>query len=1472
MSIYAGLSLREVYIIHCKEYQIKSNSALLQVLPSFPDDFSSLHFLDISKNFLGPIGIKPLLPVIECCTSLSALDFSSQQLHKESIELICAILRTHPSVARINLSGNPLNITAGVVLLDFCRLNQNIEEVLLYNTQIRGTMFSTIQEQTRINREKKKALKEPKSSFHAVVKNSMVSPVGHQMAHPQQEHKDLNLALCATTSQALISVNKDVENNRNEEEKETKRKVPVINSPSEAMQGDFHEELPKKRISPDEFKRALLKADSTAFHSLFTSPSSSHPFLFNFNPLPVLNEVCDAAKHFFYDFQFPADDKEKHLLDNHIYECCGFKRLTDIYPYASLFPEDKNDTDPIELPESVASGFQWLFTSTGASIRTLKELKGLFLLSSPFSTPYIFSSSSSPFSCDAVHAIHGEEGEGVGVSPTRRTPELAQPLKIKGEPVSFDQDEKEEDSLLDANGNGESTMIPLSARDTILHLSTLRNGVFGMRFFINGAWKYAFADDFVPVDYRGVPLFTKPIISHLPSRTEHRLPSLKEGLRMPHRAPDSETTSTSWNGSGGISGLKSSFGGSNTSSVVGSRCSSRKGEGSKVPFEQGEPSSRVYLWPCLLEKILAKLLGGYNALDSSLHYNTDSPLYRRLSRDPMYEEIKNASVVVPQPTSCGKLMSYLTGGVSIVRQLHNNGFDADAWWKNLEALLDATPPAMAVAISRKPSKCISGIEPSWAYEICQARQVNGFRLVELRSHDSATSWHGSWSEESPEWDLFPSVEAILRRGHSKSHHPASHSSHRRDLSSQRMEDRSLMWIEGRQDGAAKHGAGDGLHKSVPHKIAVIPKPPAFHTSQKTMKFTRFWMPYVSFLNAFEDVHICRTFPDFHERVVGGEWNCRTAGGHIERERWYANPHFRLRLAKKAPCFIFLSLQDRCFASDCHSDKISFHIIKSPCFPLICPREENGTKVPPTACSQDCGSTLVFQPDYYEADSLYFESMLEAGDDYWIIPSTFTEGLLDRFTLRIATSSSFIILQETVQDNWFCYTVKGEVGTVRELPFGEVTSQILIECSSSQMGHGDAHSTPALAVSNAASKKHDRLDHCASTSFSLPRSPVHMQEEDTCVKVELGGKAKDREEGENPERSEFIVVKASRKLLTNGEKGGGKCSTRHFLETKKDRETVTGGGTPVVLPEARMRSSIPKTHELNAESTSYPCSSKSDEKEKEVEAMVTAFSPPAAAPGAKGSKPGEEANEGDSVPDVVPLSLLLLRSDEIQESRRISGEVPQDAVVEYAPFGEEDFAYLQGTVRRGQKYYIVCGVGCKLPEKSELQFHIWSSIPLSRVHPLPAWKRHLVHVHWGDHNTVRGVAQEGSGPWSNATNNPQVEVSPVRAGESLVVRMIVSQFSDRAGMPPGITLFAIRNKERRGEGIQGLVPTDRIMSRSVYVRQSWLEHVFYVDEDLDSLLLMPCLQPVGSKGSCAIEVYSEFSDVSVRPLVIRNLLL
>ena len=144
--------MREIYLKKCEDLGVRKNSAIVQFLPEKPDQFDIPQEISVAKNFLGPKGLRPLLEVVRVCTNLRSLDLRDQQLTKEVVDELCTVLLNNRTLTRLNLSDNPLTIASGASIADLVKANQNIEFVVLDNTQIRFAMCNAIESQLERNR------------------------------------------------------------------------------------------------------------------------------------------------------------------------------------------------------------------------------------------------------------------------------------------------------------------------------------------------------------------------------------------------------------------------------------------------------------------------------------------------------------------------------------------------------------------------------------------------------------------------------------------------------------------------------------------------------------------------------------------------------------------------------------------------------------------------------------------------------------------------------------------------------------------------------------------------------------------------------------------------------------------------------------------------------------------------------------------------------------------------------------------------------------------------------------------------------------------------------------------------------------------------------------------------------------------------------------------------------------------------
>ncbi|RNF16762.1 calpain-like cysteine peptidase [Trypanosoma conorhini] len=389
------------------------------------------------------------------------------------------------------------------------------------------------------------------------------------------------------------------------------------------------------------------------------------------------------------------------------------------------------------------------------------------------------------------------------------------------------------------------------------------------------------------------------------------------------------------------------------------------------------PVNGKYFWPCILEKALAKLHGGYSALDLASFDGARSKLMCRPERNNRFSINSRASTVLSlegmnnpisqstneRQTSFAKTLSDLSGGVGIARFLKHERFQADEWWLTMLELYGAG--ALMVALSGPANRTLSGIEPSHLYRILQVWQMNGTRLIELSSFWATTQWKGDWSEESAQWHRYRDVDAALR--------------------GQRSATRSFS----------------------------------------------FWISYTDFIAAFTQVHFCHLFQGFHQRVINDEWDRNSAGGSCYGNHWHLNPHYRLKITQESPFFINLAVPDIRFTTT-DIDSLALHIVQHKQYPVRYGHDSEN---------------IVVATKYVLTDSLSFEGIIKGGDDYWVIPSSHTGGVMGKFLLRIFSQSGFIIWKEDSSYHWNTLTYSNTIENSGEYRTGEDNEQVVLSFTS-----------------------------------------------------------------------------------------------------------------------------------------------------------------------------------------------------------------------------------------------------------------------------------------------------------------------------------------------------------------------------------------------------------------------------------------
>ncbi|AIN98103.1 hypothetical protein LPMP_210220 [Leishmania panamensis] len=124
-----------LYRHFCAEEGCKANSAFLRYLQDCGGHFS-LECLNLSNNYLGPKGLRPVLRMIDLCETTLSLNLQKNGMDNDTVMDLCKVLQRHGSIASLNLSDNPISVSGGKRLLQLVEENPRITELLLTGTHI----------------------------------------------------------------------------------------------------------------------------------------------------------------------------------------------------------------------------------------------------------------------------------------------------------------------------------------------------------------------------------------------------------------------------------------------------------------------------------------------------------------------------------------------------------------------------------------------------------------------------------------------------------------------------------------------------------------------------------------------------------------------------------------------------------------------------------------------------------------------------------------------------------------------------------------------------------------------------------------------------------------------------------------------------------------------------------------------------------------------------------------------------------------------------------------------------------------------------------------------------------------------------------------------------------------------------------------------------------------------------------------
>ena len=118
----------------------------------------------------------------------------------------------------------------------------------------------------------------------------------------------------------------------------------------------------------------------------------------------------------------------------------------------------------------------------------------------------------------------------------------------------------------------------------------------------------------------------------------------------------------------------------------------------------------------------------------------------------------------------------------------------------------------------------------------------------------------------------------------------------------------------------------------------------------------------------------------------------------------------------------------------------------------------------------------------------------------------------------------------------------------------------------------------------------------------------------------------------------------------------------------------------------------------------------------------------------------------------------------------------------------------------------------------------------------------------------------AGVYQSYDRHPQFELS-VPKPTRVIIKMVASMCND-----PAIVLLVCDNTHSPGQQLRGLIPEDKILAKSAYVRSDSISMEFKISQPKPSYLIVPCLQPPGSKGRVKLSVSSPTGDFQLTELL------
>eukprot|EP01062_Namystynia_karyoxenos_P062381 TRINITY_DN55276_c0_g1_i1.p1 TRINITY_DN55276_c0_g1~~TRINITY_DN55276_c0_g1_i1.p1 ORF type:complete len:328 (+),score=134.06 TRINITY_DN55276_c0_g1_i1:91-984(+) len=148
---WRGIALRAVYEESCSLHGCRVNTDFAERLPDEPVAACTVSSIDLSLNFVGRVGLRPVLAVARCAPELRHLSLGGNFLDNSAAAEVCAAVDGMPSLRALDLSCNPISQAAGKLLSCLLRNNANICSVNVEGTLISPALKAALQRKAAAN-------------------------------------------------------------------------------------------------------------------------------------------------------------------------------------------------------------------------------------------------------------------------------------------------------------------------------------------------------------------------------------------------------------------------------------------------------------------------------------------------------------------------------------------------------------------------------------------------------------------------------------------------------------------------------------------------------------------------------------------------------------------------------------------------------------------------------------------------------------------------------------------------------------------------------------------------------------------------------------------------------------------------------------------------------------------------------------------------------------------------------------------------------------------------------------------------------------------------------------------------------------------------------------------------------------------------------------------------------------------------